>query len=245
MGKRLRLKQRHTSHEPPNSTYANDTRTGSRLFHASSAACTFCAAASRVNGGTGGRTGSVFMSVLGEAECSLTKASQMSPYTGFSVPPKRACCGHAVPTPLAFSSPPPSARDMTLPLPLLLDTQNTPVPERRRSIVRVTAELGCMLCGRRQGYARGRDLVADRDSMSLGRSVNTSLMRAPVAHSVVSKRRSRSVAAAAIIAPISSGASPSGGCQRLPVGLTERGLAAELDSTRADGDGRAMLEPGG
>ncbi len=70
-------------------------------------------------------------------------------------------------------------------------------------------------------------------------------MRAPVAQSVVSSRRSRSVAAASIIAPISSGASPSGGCQRSLVGLTERGLAAEFDSTRADADGSAMLEPGG
>src|SRR5216684_3027574 len=53
--------------------YANETRSGSRLFHASSAARTFCVAVSRVNGGTGGRTGLLFMSVLGEAECSLTK----------------------------------------------------------------------------------------------------------------------------------------------------------------------------
>ena len=42
-----------------------------------------------------------------------------------------------------------------------------------------------------------------------------------------------------------SGESPSGGCQRLPAGLTERGLAAEFNSTRTDVDGRAMLEPGG
>src|SRR5437016_14661396 len=55
----------------------------------------------------------------------------------------------------------------------------------------------------------------------------------------------RSVAAALIIAPISSGASPSGGCQRLFAGLTECGLAAEFDSTGADVDGKAMLEPGG
>ena len=54
-----------------------------------------------------------------------------------------------------------------------------------------------------------------------------------------------SVAAASIIAPISSGASPSGGCQRLVAGLTERLLTSEFDSTRADADGSAMLEPGG
>ena len=71
----------------------------------------------------------------------------------------------------------------------------------------------------------------------------TSLIRAPVAQSVVSSRRSRSVAAASIIAPISSGASPSGGCQRLLVGLTERGLAVEFDTTRVDADGSAKLEP--
>jgi hypothetical protein len=48
-----------------------------------------------------------------------------------------------------------------------------------------------------------------------------------------------------MMARTSTEESPSGGCQRLLVGLTERGLAAEFDSTRADGDGRAMLEPSG
>jgi hypothetical protein len=62
---------------------------------------------------------------------------------------------------------------------------------------------------------------------------------------MVSSSRSRSVAAASIIAPISSGASPSCGCQRLLTGLTERGLASEFDNTRADVDASAMLEPGG
>jgi hypothetical protein len=41
------------------------------------------------------------------------------------------------------------------------------------------------------------------------------------------------------------GRRPSGGCQRLLVGLTERGLPAEFDSTRADGEGKVILEPGG
>src|SRR5262249_44092138 len=34
--------------------YASATRSGSRVFHASSAACTFCFAVSKVNGGSGG-----------------------------------------------------------------------------------------------------------------------------------------------------------------------------------------------
>src|ERR1700694_2055831 len=70
-------------------------------------------------------------------------------------------------------------------------------------------------------------------------------MRAPVAQSVVSSRRSRSVAAASITARISCGDSASGGCQRLLAGLTERGLAKEFESTRPEVDGSAMLEPGG
>src|SRR5437879_12243971 len=81
--------------------------------------------------------------------------------------------------------------------------------------------------------------------MDVSRAQRQHLTDAPVAHSVVSSSRSRSVAAASIIAPISSGASPSGGCQRLFAGLTERGLAAEFDSTRAAVDATAMLEPGG
>jgi hypothetical protein len=40
------------------SVYAAATRSGSRVFHASSAACTFWRAVSSVNGGTGGRDAS-------------------------------------------------------------------------------------------------------------------------------------------------------------------------------------------
>jgi hypothetical protein len=80
--------------------------------------------------------------------------------------------------------------------------------------------------------------------MSLGHSINTSLIRAPAAQGVVSSRRSRSVAAASIVAPISSGHSPLCSCQRLLAGLTECGLAAEFDSTRADVNGETMLESG-
>jgi hypothetical protein len=36
--------------------YASDTRAGSRVFQASSASRTFCAAVSGVNGGNGGRS---------------------------------------------------------------------------------------------------------------------------------------------------------------------------------------------
>src|SRR4051794_9139262 len=43
------------------SVYAAATRSGSRAFHASSAACTFWRAVSSVNGGTGGR-GSILCS---------------------------------------------------------------------------------------------------------------------------------------------------------------------------------------
>ena len=39
--------------------YASATRSGSQVFHASSAACTFCLAVSSVKGGTGGLTSSV------------------------------------------------------------------------------------------------------------------------------------------------------------------------------------------
>ena len=70
-------------------------------------------------------------------------------------------------------------------------------------------------------------------------------MRAPVAQSVVSSRRSRSVAAASITARISCGDSASGGCQRLLAGLTERALASEFDSTRCDATGNARLETRG
>lgn len=76
---------------------------------------------------------------------------------------------------------------------------------------------------------------------SLGRSPRTSLMRAPVAQSVVSSNRSRSQAAAAITAWTSWGDKPSGGCQRLPVGLTERRVACEFDSTRCDAPAEGEL----
>src|SRR5689334_24247924 len=44
--------------------YASDTRSGSREFHASSAARAFCAAVSRVNGGNGGRPGELTSDLL-------------------------------------------------------------------------------------------------------------------------------------------------------------------------------------
>src|SRR6187200_3310902 len=48
--------------------YASETRSGSREFHASSAARAFCAAVSRVKGGNGGRPG---------AEAFMRRASEV------------------------------------------------------------------------------------------------------------------------------------------------------------------------
>jgi hypothetical protein len=67
---------------------------------------------------------------------------------------------------------------------------------------------------------------------SLGRRASTSEMRAPVAHSTRRSSRSRSVAAAAMMARTSSGESPSGGCQCLVPDRTERAFVRESDSTR-------------
>ncbi|GAA3577254.1 redox-regulated ATPase YchF [Microlunatus spumicola] len=50
--------------------YASETRSGSRLFHASSAACTFAAAVSAVNGGSGGR--SAMLRTLNSTDVALT-----------------------------------------------------------------------------------------------------------------------------------------------------------------------------
>src|SRR3954470_23801398 len=53
------------------SVYAPATRCGSRLFQASSAACTFCAAVSAVNGGSGGRSATRFPPVRRERAFSI------------------------------------------------------------------------------------------------------------------------------------------------------------------------------
>ena len=100
----------------------------------------------------------------------------------------------------------------------------------------------------RLGFLRFGKTIPPRFT-SRGRSLSTSLMRAPVAQRVVSRSLSRSLAAARMIALTPSGDSPSGGCQRLPVGLRERRLASEFDSTRRDSvpaveldtDGRCLL----
>src|SRR5262245_44214659 len=49
------LKNSERLRQALSTVYASDTRSGSREFHASSAARAFCAAVSRVNGGNGGR----------------------------------------------------------------------------------------------------------------------------------------------------------------------------------------------
>ena len=61
------------------SVYARATRSGSRLFHASSAARIFCAAVSGVNGGTGGR-------------CAITSIPSVVP-NGKTVARAAAPCG--------------------------------------------------------------------------------------------------------------------------------------------------------